>query len=441
MYIVWKRNLEKNSPETLAAKLAAKHRGTAPTEAMYYAEGAFNRCYRVKFEEAPDAIVRFPALGRVSFRKEMVENEVCVMQYVARHTSIPVPKILGNGTCAVGPYVVMDFVEGSLLSFYLKALSDPTKLEVLDMNVSISALKDAYRGMARVVIALSNCRFSRIGALTQDKPGIWSVKKRALTMNHNQLIMLGNYPPKELPTNTFSTATDYFVALAKDHMHHLKSQRNDAVEDEADCVEKYVAHCLFLKIAQKFSTLHNEGPFRLFSEDLRPSNIIARTPSDVDAVIDWQFCYAAPAEFTYCSPWWLLLAHPDDWDDGLDNFLAHYLPKHEIFLQVLQECEGEAIKNGTLLESLDLSKHMAQSLCNGNFWFCLAATSSYSFDDIFWQFIDRKFHGDFTSIEGRIKLLSPEEQRDLEGFVHFKMEQTKERILDEHRTLDDILGT
>ena len=44
-------------------------------------------------------------------------------------------------------------------------------------------------------------------------------------------------------------------------------------------------------------------------------------------------------------------------------------------------------------------------------------------------------------MEDRMELLSPEEQGNLEGFVRFEMEQTEERRLDKHRTLDDILGS
>jgi hypothetical protein len=49
----------------------------------------------------------------------------------------------------------------------------------------------------------------------------------------NELVSLGNYPPKELP-QPYSIATDYLEALAEGHMHHLITQCNDAVDDEAD---------------------------------------------------------------------------------------------------------------------------------------------------------------------------------------------------------------
>ncbi len=225
------------------------------------------------------------------------------------------------------------------------------------------------------------------------------------------------------------------------HMTHLRTQRNDGIEDEVDCRKKSVARCLFLKIAENFSRTYNKGPFKLICDDLRPSNVIVDDEMNHRCVIDWEFSYAAPAEFTYCSPWWLLLAHPDDWADGLDSFLAQYLPRHEIFSQALKESEDEEIRCGTLSESQRLSEEMAPSLQNGTFWFCLAATSSFAFDDICWRFLDPEYFGTLTSIEERIELLSSKERDSLVEFVRVKTQQAEERMLDEYRTLDEILAS
>lgn len=295
--------------------------------------------------------------------------------------------------------------------------------------------------MASVLLELSKCQFSSIGGVCRDDSGRWLIGKRPLTLDSNQLASLANYPPNQLPSTTFSTACDYFVALARSHMTHLQTQRNDAVEDEADCRRKYVARCLFLKVAEMLTATHNNGPFRLFCDDLRPSNVIVDADLNIRSVIDWEFTYAAPAEFTYCSPWWLLLAHPDDWEDSLDSFLQQYLPRHRFFLEVLQGLEDEEIGRGALSESGRLSGEMALSMDNGNFWFCLAATSSFSFDEIYWQFIDSTHYGECATIEDRIALLGPEEQDSLDDFVQAKMQQTEQRTLDKHRTLDEILAS
>lgn len=52
------------------------------------------------------------------------------MEYVAQHTTIPVPKVLGYGKCAIGPYIVMSFIEGNQLSGYLSYPSHESHTEI-----------------------------------------------------------------------------------------------------------------------------------------------------------------------------------------------------------------------------------------------------------------------------------------------------------------------
>lgn len=137
---------------------------------------------------------------------------------------------------------------------------------------------------------------------------------------------------------------------------------------------------------------------------------------DICGVIDWEYCYAAPVVFTYCPPSWLLLTHPDDWTDGdLGVLLERYLPRYRLFIKALQEEETEMIQRGTLSEGQRISIYMEKALENGHFWFCLAATSSFGFDDIIWRFIDPLHFGEFTTIRDRVSLLSLQEQDELES--------------------------
>ncbi|KAJ5960144.1 uncharacterized protein N7479_007294 [Penicillium vulpinum] len=69
LFQVWLQNLLRNSPEELAASRLTN--------------GAFNICYRVTFVNGY-RVVRFVAPGRVLARKEKVEDEVAVMQYISQ---------------------------------------------------------------------------------------------------------------------------------------------------------------------------------------------------------------------------------------------------------------------------------------------------------------------------------------------------------------------
>jgi aminoglycoside phosphotransferase (APT) family kinase protein len=49
----------------------------------------------------------------------------------------------------------------------------------------------------------------------------------------------------------------------------------------------FVARFLFLRIMRQLSTKHRHGPFPLFCDDLRPSNVIVDADLNVRGVIDW----------------------------------------------------------------------------------------------------------------------------------------------------------
>ncbi|EXJ86738.1 hypothetical protein A1O3_03692 [Capronia epimyces CBS 606.96] len=439
-FTIWVQALLRKSPEHLVMHLAATHRAGRPIAACHWKNGSFNICYRVKYDDGFHAIVRFAALGRTIYRKEKVDNEVAVMKYLRQYTSIPVPEVLGAGTCWAGPYIVMSFVEGESLATLLK---DPlqTGRPVLNPQISDRALRRAYREMAELHLQLSKQEFQRIGALEYDGEG-FIVTKRPLTYNMNELATSANLPPHAFPTHAFDSANDYFTSLANQHFSQLELQRNDAITDQDDCRKKYVARCLFRKIAQNVSTEHRHGPFRLYCDDFRPSNVLVDLQSlHITGVVDWESAYVAPAEFASVAPWWLLLRSPEDWESNLDEFVERFVPRLRLFLDVLRECEDEAAKeeNGTLADSQRLSERMERSLDTGLFWVCLAARYSSMFDEIYWAFLDEMYHGPFTSIEDRIQLLNEEERRSLDEFVRAKVEHIAEGPLETHYSVDNLV--
>lgn len=86
------------------------------------------------------------------------------------------------------------------------------------------------------------------------------------------------------------------------------------------------------------------GPFRLYCDDLRPSNELVSGPAlTIASVIDWEFTYVAPVEFTYTAPWWLLFENPEAWEEDLTEFLRRYVPRLQVFLQILRSCEDDQV--------------------------------------------------------------------------------------------------
>lgn len=139
---VWLKLWLSRSPEQLSMHLAKKHRPGTTVSACLWKSGAFNICYRVRYDQGPDIVVRFASLGRAILRREKVQNEVATMKYLRCTTSIPVPEVLGSGTCWAGPYIVMSFLEGMPLS---QLLADPSAegRPVLNSQISDRSLRQA----------------------------------------------------------------------------------------------------------------------------------------------------------------------------------------------------------------------------------------------------------------------------------------------------------
>ncbi|KAJ8129101.1 hypothetical protein O1611_g4530 [Lasiodiplodia mahajangana] len=434
IFRAWLQSLAQKWPDLLT-QIASQCRPDARvTEVSRFTTGAYNLCRIVTFDNGERLLVRFPILGRSHFRSEKVEDEIFVMRYLAEHTRVPVPTVIGKGNWLGCPYMIMSVIEGTLLS---KCLGDPTvESPNLSPTVSDSKLERAYHGMAQLVLELSKPTFPSIGALGGDSR--YKVVKRPLTLNMNDLVHVGGYPPSEFTNRMFRTASEYFQELATQQFLHLKHQRNNAVRDEVDCRKKYIARCLFRRIARDIQT--EPGPFRLYCDDFRPSNVlVSESDLTVNGVIDWEFTYVAPSEFTYTAPWWLLFESPEAWESDLNKFLDRYRPRLQLFLKVLRACEDQQIWTGALLERQRLSGRMERSMESGLFWFCLAARRSFMFDDIYWTFLDKQYFGTLNSLDDRLPLLTQEERDGLDDFVQMKLQQAEEKKVPEHLSLDALV--
>jgi aminoglycoside phosphotransferase (APT) family kinase protein len=53
----------------------------------------------------------------------------------------------------------------------------------------------------------------------------------------------------------------------------------------------------------------NSGPFRVFYDDLRPSNMLVNPKTiRITALLDFEFTNVMPAQFAYDLPWWPILS-------------------------------------------------------------------------------------------------------------------------------------
>ncbi|KAJ5584415.1 phosphotransferase family protein [Penicillium hispanicum] len=441
--VAWERS--EDMADNWLDAFIVKHRRGVPVELGDAKAGYFNVMFRMKFQDGGSAIIRFPKPGATMFPEEKVRNEVAAIRYIQDHTSIPVPFILHWGTkeespLGLGPFIIMEYIDHEMNMN--KAMNMP-ELGIedrprLDPNIETSKLEMLYSQFADLLLQLNKLSLPRIGSLEQIDDFTYTVSRRPLSIHMNELVRLGTLPRSKLPKTTFETTSSYFDGLAGLYIDHLKHQRNDAVDSAADCRRKYVARQLFHRLAKDrrltTSTLDRDsGSFKLWCDDLRPSNVLLNADLQIVGVVDWEFTYAAPAEFSSAPPWWLLLEQPEYWPDGIEAWTGVYEHRLRTFLKVLIEREDALIFSGRLESGQRLSGPMWESWQSGDFWVSYAARKSFAFDSIYWQKIDPRFFGPGekpeTAWEKRIELFDEEEKRSMESLTQKKMQDMKQRVL------------
>ncbi|POR33713.1 Uncharacterized protein TPAR_06097 [Tolypocladium paradoxum] len=412
-----------------------------------------NREYGVT-DLGPDGVVPFP--------DEKVRYEVATMRYVAANTIIPVPHVYYSAPGAenptgLGPFIIMDYIEHH--QNMSEQLLDPERpideRPILDPEISEEKLEFLYAQMANILLQLSTLKFPRIGSLVEEEgQDSASVKGRPLIENMNDIVVHTDAPPSILPSQTYASADEWYSALADMHLAQLAFQHNDAVEDEDDARDKYTARQLFRNLAiekRLVSDLSRTDGFRLFSEDFRPTNVLLDKDLRVVGVIDWEFAYAAPAQFSFDPPWWLLLEEPECWTGGYLAWMEAYEPRLQTFLRVL-EAEENKMAAADLAEKVSglsltnsgraeppLSWRMRESWEKRTWMLSYAARKSWAFDFIWWKFLDETYFGpnENQDYEARLELLSEPQRKVMEPFVARKMEESS----NPQRDQDPVLNT
>ncbi|KAI4869498.1 phosphotransferase enzyme family protein-like protein [Hypoxylon rubiginosum] len=359
-----------------------------------YFNGSFNFSMAVKRRDSDEnVIIRFPVPGNIygPWRDEKVTNEVVVMDYLSKHTTIPVPPLRSWGITKesprqLGPFIIMDLIEGQDLSDFLQQpTEDKEEKKVLDPNIDEAKLDYIYDQIADFMLQLSRIEFPYIGALSKNaESGQWAVTGRPLTCDMNEVVTLGNYPSDCFSVAPFGRASEYFRARSRYFLTHLEAQRNIAGDNGGLAWSQFVARRNFDKLIPKYC-LNDTGPFRLYCDDMRPSNMLVDPETlRITAVLDFELTNVMPGQFACDPPWWLLLKEPANWvrGGGMQKFLDLYVPRMEQFIRAMERAEVQSPPKGC---QPYLADQMRESWDSGRFWFDLASRKSFDVDEIYWE--------------------------------------------------------
>lgn len=405
-----------DAKEDIAAFVSSRRPGCPKGEFDGFLKGSFNLCASVSFNDGgPKAIIRFPKSGHTltARREEKVKNEGQVLEYLREKTKLPVPRVTSWGLTNespknLGPFIIMDRVDGVSLATLLKKPSDDEV--IMRDDIDNDKLDYVYEQLAEIVIELSQLDFDAVGGITKNpETNEWLATERPFTYNMNELAtVVSKYPLETFPTAPFRTTQQFLEYLSDENLTHFRVQRNLA-RDAENAKWRLIARQKFRQLISKYC-VDNDGPFKLFCENLQPSNMLADPETfKIHVILDWEFTLAMPAQFAYYPPWWLILKGPDRYIEkyNLSEFVAQYEPKLQQFLRALERVEARSSMTGP-----KLSNRMRESWESGRFWFDYGIRKSLDVDDIYWGALHQD--GDDA--------LDVEQQREMEELVEKKME-------------------
>ncbi len=153
--------------------------------------GSFNVGHKIVFQDGSAWLVRFPILGHVyeGCADEKVAMEVEVLALIREKTSIPVPRVQTWGRAAdnplgLGPFIMMDFIEGVHLGNVLRTGEDS---QLLKPDIDDKDLEFVYRQLVRIQLQLFQVNLEKLGSLPSPTTG-FSVPTRPLTFKVHDIL-------------------------------------------------------------------------------------------------------------------------------------------------------------------------------------------------------------------------------------------------------------
>ncbi|KAJ9256316.1 hypothetical protein DTO195F2_5892 [Paecilomyces variotii] len=351
--------------------------------------GAFNAGMKMVFSDNTAWMVRFPRVGRVCDRyaDEKVAMEVAALDLIRNRTTIPVPRVQAWGRAAsnplgLGPFVMMDFVDGVNLSDLLQDPNAERPSRVIKENISDSDIEIIYRQLANFLLQLFKLDFDYIGSLPLPQAEFQTpTPPRPLTFKAHSILQNGGIDTFGDRNKGFATATEYFQYVIEQDWEQLVRQPNSAA-GLYDARNKYLAFKVLKSlIPELIHAKYDRCKFKLICDDLGLANLIVRSREDltVVGVVDLEWSYIGPAQLFGSAPWWLLQDRPVNsaWDcegDEPPEIAARYFRYLKIFIQVLEEEEAKMPEH----EGRELSSLVKWSQASGAMWLHMLLSSGFN---------------------------------------------------------------
>jgi aminoglycoside phosphotransferase (APT) family kinase protein len=279
--------------------------------------GSYNLAYKLEFSDGVSWIMRIPVSNKDGEydgpQTRSIESEVTTLQYIRKHTTIPIPEIFAWGPTDddVGvPYILMDFAPG--IPVWKLWFKKNGKTPLADRRLRI------LESLATSLSQLSAFSFHNIGSLLVSRPQCATVPVHTV---NEQVVVDAMIAGKEedhgfTRIGPFSSSQNYLTALLRMHtIPHSEDERKDyEISLGAHRLLSMIIDCL-----PPWIESHDNGreSFVLSPPDFNYQNILAKEDGTITAFIDWDNVHTVPRYIGYARyPLWITR----DWDPNMYGF-------------------------------------------------------------------------------------------------------------------------
>jgi hypothetical protein len=244
--------------------------------------------------------------------------------------------------------------------------------------------KNLYRGLATIMLEMSNAPLPRIGSWTMNNQGIISLTNRPF--NVLNAFWSRHKIPLNVPRNlTYSTTQSYVQELLAYQDVRMQHQLNSIISKD-DGIHQLVALVgLRAILPQLYNSRSSRGKFVMTFTDLHQSNIFVDEDWNITRLIDLEFAHSCPIELVNV-PHWLSSRGVDELG-GPD--LEEYKILHDQFIEAVVDREMATKQTSAL------SRGLREDWTTGRIWFSMALGSLNAFPTIYAQHLRPRYFRDW----------------------------------------------
>ncbi|KFY92572.1 hypothetical protein V498_04857 [Pseudogymnoascus sp. VKM F-4517 (FW-2822)] len=272
----------------------------------FYAQGAFNKLYKIE-TEAGYTLMRV-ALPLDPSNK--INSEVATIIFVHKNTDIPVPHVFAFDDSRENElgfeWILMEMLPGATLRTRWRGLSRDAKRDLVKQVAKYQAQLFCHQFPAignifvnpETQLMTKGSPHSTVAADTKQVQGESQQLLPALAQLVSMIFFWGDHITQDVPRGPFTNAEDWIRArltlVLTDQERIIKtSDDEDDIEDAEDAKE--IAKRLLKLLPNIFpSNINTPELSILFHDDLSMQNILCDDDGKITGIIDWECVSALP---------------------------------------------------------------------------------------------------------------------------------------------------